>query len=139
VDAPRWTLAFQEPPASPLILLDTNALIWLHRGHRRALPLRRLAGRLYASPASLLEVQVLLETGRVDLRAGSVTRLLRDDRWLLDDPPAVAWFERSIEIGWSDDPFDRLLVGHASLRNWRLATGDARLVERLGPRQALEL
>jgi PIN domain nuclease of toxin-antitoxin system len=129
----RWSLAFQETREAPLILLDTNALLWLHSGHRRARALLRRAGRLYASPASLLEIQMLLETGRVRLRgAATVAQIVRDDRWLLDDPSAAAWFERTLAIGWTRDPFDRLLVAHAALRNWRLATGDEALIARLG-------
>lgn len=94
-----------------------------------------MAGRLYVSPASLLEVQFLVETGRVRLRPGAtVSDLARDERWLLDDPPAAAWFDRALELAWTRDPFDRLLVAHAALRRWRLATGDGELVERLGAR-----
>lgn len=65
--------------------------------------------------------------------------LAKDERWLLDDPPAAAWFARALELGWTRDPFDRLLVAHASARNWRLATGDGELVERLGNTRTLAL
>ena len=47
-----------------MILLDTNAIIWLAQGHRRARPLQALA-RLHISPASLLEIQFLVEAGRL--------------------------------------------------------------------------
>jgi PIN domain nuclease of toxin-antitoxin system len=115
-------------------------LLWLHRGHRRSRPLRRHTGRLYVSPTSLLEVQFLLESGRVRLRPGArVADLAQDDRWFLDDPPAAAWFDRALEVGWTRDPFDRLLVAHASLRSWRLATGDGEVVERLGAARAIAL
>jgi len=136
----RGSLAFQETREAPLILLDTNALLWLHSGHRRTRALLRRAGRLYASPASLLEIQMLLETGRVRLRgAATVAQIVRDDRWLLDDPSAAAWFERTLAIGWTRDPFDRLLVAHAALRSWRLATGDEALITRLGESRTLAL
>lgn len=127
-----WTAA--------LILLDTNALLWLHVGHRRSRPLGRLAGRLYLSPASLLEVQFLLESGRIRLRRGaSVSQLAEDERFLLDDPSAAAWFDRALGVGWTKDPFDRLIVAHANLRHWRLATGDGELIERLGSARTLAL
>src|SRR5262249_11209832 len=54
--------------AAPLILLDTNAVIWLHRGDRRAVALAGRAARLYASPATILELQFLVEAGRLRLR-----------------------------------------------------------------------
>jgi PIN domain nuclease of toxin-antitoxin system len=85
-------------------------------------------------------VQFLVEAGRIRLRRGAaVSDLASDERWLLDDPPAAAWFERALEIGWTRDPFDRLLAAHAGLRGWRLATGDGELAERLGKGRSLEL
>ncbi len=123
-----------------LILLDTNALIWLYKGHRRGGPLARFGRRLYVSPATLLELQLLTEVGRLRLRAGAnVTQLADDDRWLMDDPPAAAWFERALATVWTRDLFDRLLVAHAQLRGWRLATGDSAIAGRLGPGGCVEL
>lgn len=123
-----------------MILLDTNAVLWLQAGHPRGRPLARRAGSLYISPVSLLEIQFLVEAGRVRLRPrASVADLAGDTRWVLDDPPAVDWFGRALDIGWTRDPFDRLLVAHAALRGWRLATGDADLLERLGAARSVEL
>jgi PIN domain nuclease of toxin-antitoxin system len=123
-----------------LILLDTSAVLWVWRRHPRARPLLRSQRRIYISPASLLELQILVEAGRLRLRAGGSLRdLAVSDRWLLDDPPSAAWFARALDVGWTRDPFDRLLVGHAALRGWRVATGDAELVDRLGRLGAVEL
>ena len=83
---------------------------------------------------------MLIESGRLSLRSGTnVEQLIGDARWLLDDPPSADWFSRAVDIGWTRDPFDRLLVAHAGLRGWRLATGDTHLVARLGEPQSLEL
>jgi PIN domain nuclease of toxin-antitoxin system len=123
-----------------VILLDTNGVLWLHHGHRRGRRLAVPAGRLYASPASLLEIQFLVEAGRVRLRPGfAAGDVLVDDRWLLDEPPSVGWFERALEVSWTRDPFDRLLIAHARLRGWRLATGDVEILNRLGPEGSVEL
>lgn len=123
-----------------MILLDTNALIWLHQRHARARPLARLAGRLHVSPATLLELQFLIEAGRLRLRRGAaVGDLVSDERWVLDDPSAASWFETAITIGWTRDPFDRLIVANARMRDWRLATGDLSLVSRLGAAETLSL
>jgi PIN domain nuclease of toxin-antitoxin system len=122
-----------------VILLDTNALIWLEQGHRRSRTLQRHRGRLYISPATLLELEFLLEAGRIRLRGGTLESLADDGRWMLDDPPAVSWFMRAIDLGWTRDPFDRLLVAHARLRGWRLATGDDALIRRLAPTERLEV
>jgi PIN domain nuclease of toxin-antitoxin system len=122
-----------------VILLDTNALIWLEQTHPRSLPLTVTTSRLYVSPATVLELQFLLEAGRVRLRDATVDALVSDDRWMLDDPSAVKWFTQALEFGWTRDPFDRLIAAHARLRGWRLATGDAALAARLGARSSLVL
>jgi PIN domain nuclease of toxin-antitoxin system len=127
-------------PAPPVILLDTHALLWLDRGHPRSRPLAGWAGRLYLSPASLLEVELLREAGRIRLRRGATpATLAHDDRWLLDSPPSAAWFEAAWPLSWAHDPFDRLLVAHAAHRGWRLATADAELLARLGTNRTIEL
>ena len=122
-----------------MILLDTNAVIWLEQGHPRARPLMKDRRRLYVSPASLLELQFLQETGRVRIDAGSVSSIAQDDRWLVDDPPAASWFLRAADLVWTRDPFDRLIAAHAILRRWRLATGDDELIGHLGPGTTIEL
>lgn len=122
-----------------MILLDTNALIWLAQDHRRARPLRNLQ-RLHVSPASVLEVQFLVEAGRLRLSAGrSLDAITHDSRWRLDEPPTADWFLAACEFSWTRDPFDRLLAAHARLRRWRLATADDELIERLPASAVLEL
>ena len=121
-----------------MILLDTSALIWLERRHPRARGLSA-HGRLYVSPASVLELQFLIETGRMRLRTGGVTDLVARGPWLLDDPPSSAWFDAALDLRWTRDPFDRLLVAHARLRNWRFATADTALLARVPDRLRLEI
>ena len=55
--------------AAALILLDTNAALWLQAGHRRARPLLGQSG-LYISPVSLLELQSGNPERNIALRAG---------------------------------------------------------------------
>ena len=122
-----------------MILLDTQGLIWMAKGHRRARPLLELP-RLYLSPATVLELQFLADTGRVRFAGGaSPASLAADDRWRLDEPPAGKWFATACDIGWTRDPFDRLLVAHARLRGWRLATADEMMLERMTAADVLPL
>ena len=120
-----------------MILLDTNALIWLLAGHRRARRLLRGDLRLYVSPVSSLELRFLDEVGRIRLRAD--LDLFEDPRFAIDDPSALDLFSAALDLAWTRDPFDRLLAAHAQLRRWRLATADRRLLEQLGPSKTLEL
>ena len=121
-----------------VILLDTNAVIWLDQNHRRVRTLARSTSRLLISPATLLELQMLDEIGRLHLPTG-LRSIIDSDRWQVDEPPALQWFERSAEESWTRDPFDRLIVAHARLRRVRLATGDGAILERLRPSERLEL
>jgi PIN domain nuclease of toxin-antitoxin system len=121
-----------------VILLDTNALIWLEQGHRRARPLLRRPS-LAVSPASLLELQFLTEARRIKMRGEALEALVHDDRWIVDEPPAVTWFQRAAELPWTRDPFDRLIAAHARLRGWPLATADARMLEHLAASERIAL
>jgi PIN domain nuclease of toxin-antitoxin system len=121
-----------------VILLDTNALIWADQRHPRARGLLRAGTALYISPASLLELQLLREVGRIRLRRG-LQAIAADERWALDEPAGSAWFLRAADLTWTRDPFDRLLAAHVLLRGWRLATGDGTLLEQLGSDHTIEL
>lgn len=123
-----------------MILLDTHALLWLHQGNRRAQSLLAPKARLRTSPASLLELQFLVEAGRLRLKQRTgVEDLFADPRWLVDEPPSGAWFAHTLDLDWTRDPFDRLLVAHALLRGWELATADSVILENLPKGRVTEL
>jgi PIN domain nuclease of toxin-antitoxin system len=126
--------------ATPLILLDTNAVIYFQEGHPRMKRLSETSEAFFVSPATILEITYLSEVGRLkSMTAKGVDASIVDPRWIVDDPPALAWFNAARDVGWTRDPFDRLIVGHARYRGWRLATSDTRIVEHLGPRYAIEI
>ena len=116
-----------------MILLDTHALVWLLSGNKRVrkLPSRE---RLFVSPVSLLELRLLEEIGRFAIEGSA--RLDDDPRFAVDNPSSAALFEAAVPLPWTRDPFDRLVVGHAHLRSWRLATADTRILGHL-PREAV--
>jgi len=97
-----------------------------------------LVGRpsLRVSPVSILELRLLAEVGRIRL---AIRDVLADDRWRVDEPPSADWFISAVEESWTRDPFDRLLVAHARLRGWRLATADAEILTHLRPSERFEL
>jgi PIN domain nuclease of toxin-antitoxin system len=122
-----------------VILLDTNAVIWLDQNHRGARRLLKSTEPLAVSPATILELHFLIEVGRVRLRSGSVGALVDDERWIVDDAPSVRWFEGASEESWTHDPFDRLIVAHARLRRWKIATADGSMLEQLRPSERVAL
>ena len=122
-----------------MILLDTHAAIWIARRHRRAAPLQRFP-RLYVSPVSILEMQYLLEAGRLKgTGPNAATVMAADPRWFVDAPPAERWFLTACELGWARDPFDRLIAAHARVRAWKLATADELLIANLSAADVLPL
>jgi PIN domain nuclease of toxin-antitoxin system len=138
LEAGRRRLAVRAATAQ-VILLDTNAVIWLDQNHRRARPLGQTATPLAISPATLLELQFLVELRRIRLPRGGLEAITADDRWTVDEPPVLDWFAGAAEESWTRDPFDRLIVAHARLRGCRLATGDKMLLDHLRPAERLEL
>lgn len=137
-DGTPWP-GVRAPADAAVILLDTHAAIWIAQGHRRAGPLARYP-RLYLSPITVLEVQFLAEAGRLRLTGGRpAATLADDDRWRIDEPPATAWIIEACALAWTRDPFDRLLVAHARLRRWKLATADDLLLQRLAPADVVPL
>jgi PIN domain nuclease of toxin-antitoxin system len=123
-----------------LILLDTNAVIWALTGDARAAALFASGRRLRLSPVCLLEIRFLVEVGRLRLvRGRSVGEVVDDPRWQLDSPSSARLFTVALDVEWTRDPFDRLLVAHARYRRWRLATGDRFLIEQLQEEEVLPL
>ena len=122
-----------------VILLDTHAVIWLDQSHKRVRALADESRQLYVSPATILELQMLVEIGRLKHGRSAFERLVADERWLIDEPPALGWFQEAADITWTRDPFDRLIVAHARHRGWKLSTADTAVLEHLGPRERVEL
>ena len=79
-----------------MILLDTNAILWIVTGHKRVKHLsNKLAGKLIVSPVSLWELAMLEELGRI-----RITKPIEDDaRWVVDDPSSRALFAQAARIG----------------------------------------
>lgn len=123
-----------------MILLDTSAIIHSLTGNRRAAALDRFAGSLRVSPISILELQVLTERGRLRWPRGtSVSTVQGASRWLVDDPSLATLVEHAAVLGWTTEPFDRLLVAHARMRRWKLATSDGLILEHLSASEVVEL
>jgi PIN domain nuclease of toxin-antitoxin system len=112
-----------------LTYLDTHVVAWLFAGRLDLLPVgvRRLldAGNLLISPMVELELEYLFETGRTAKTGGEVVESLRREIGLtICDQPFAHVIEAALEQSWTRDPFDRIVVGQAALRQAPLLTED---------------
>lgn len=117
-----------------MIYLDTHAFSWLAEGNLRRFPGRvsRLLDLedLCVSPAVILEFQFLYEIGRTTAPGQRVfddLKLRIDLR--LSENPFAAVVASATSLGWTRDPFDRLIVADASIERARLVTKDRHIHE----------
>lgn len=109
--------------------LDTHVVAWLFAGRADLLSARARTSieedDLVISPVVVLELQYLWETKRTTEPASVVVDDLASRIGLgLSQAlfPAVA--RKAVELAWTRDPFDRLLVAQAALDGARLVTKD---------------
>jgi PIN domain nuclease of toxin-antitoxin system len=123
-----------------VILLDTHAVLWLLGGHRRVEGVVASGQSLFVSPVSLLETRFLIEAGKVRIAERDwEERLRRDRRFRIDDCRVGDIVSGASDLGFTRDPFDRLIAGHAIARGYRLATADDALLEHLPRTQVFPL
>ena len=112
-----------------MIYLDTHVVVWLYAGEhaRIARPARRLIDTepLFISPVLLLELAFLEETGRIRAQARTIFTELQELVALsVCDLPFAEVSIASLQLKWTRDPFDRLIVAQALARGARLITKD---------------
>jgi PIN domain nuclease of toxin-antitoxin system len=112
-----------------VIHLDTHVVVWLYAGDLVRLPAgarRRLEREeLRISPVVALELEYLCEVGRIAEGASAVLPALARTLGLTQeeaDFAAVVTAARALT--WTRDPFDRLIVGHATMVGAPLLTKD---------------
>ena len=77
------------------------------------------------SPISLLEIEFLPEVGRLSVKNPEFTNsVMNDSRFIIDDLPVETLISHALSLGWTRDPFDRLLVAHSSARRVAFCTMD---------------
>lgn len=97
--------------------LDTHVALWMVAGEKRRLrPAQALLARatLFVSPFVAVEIEILHEIGRLRAPAATIVDILREDHGVAEargDLGEIAG--RARHLGWTRDPFDRLIVAHA--------------------------
>lgn len=120
-----------------LAYLDTHVAAWLFAGDVTRLSAAARAAiekdDLLVSPAVVLELQYLYETKRVAEAADQVVEDLRHRLGVrICDLPFPDVVRRAVTLSWTRDPFDRLIVAQAAVRNTTLVTKDRTLRKRYG-------
>lgn len=111
-------------------LLDTHFLLWIVLGSSRLAeyPWLERYRPWGVSPISLLEIQFLGEVGKLSVRNPELTEALTaDPRLVVDEVPLLALVRHAIPLGWTQDPFDRLLAAHSTARRVPLISADERV------------
>jgi PIN domain nuclease of toxin-antitoxin system len=112
--------------------LDTHVVIWLYAGN--ASNLSRAAAdiiqkdSLFISPAVLLELEFLHEIRRLTRTGQSMVGSLSTEIGLsVCQLPFADVVQDALEQKWARDPFDRLIVAHASANDAPLVTKDQKI------------
>jgi PIN domain nuclease of toxin-antitoxin system len=115
--------------------LDTHAAVFLHDGLTEDLSIeaKRLieANDLLISPMVLLELDYLYQRKRIGVAAKLLFATLNTDFGvsICRFPfPAIAL--EAVDIGWTMDPFDRLIVAHAIANHRSVLVTKDRLIRR---------
>ena len=116
-----------------MIYLDTHVAAWLYAGQPGSLSntaMREISNEsLLISPMVLLELQLLFEIGRAKDPASKVAEhLARDLGVAVCDHPFPLVAASAMEVNWTRDPFDRLIVAQAAANDAPLLTKDARIL-----------
>ena len=113
-------------------LLDTHFLIWIVSESRRlsSYPWLEKYKPWAVSPISLLEIQLLAEVGRRHIdNPRFANQVMSDPRFQFDDVPFSTLVQRSLDLSWTRDPFDRLIAAHSLVRRVPLCSVDQAMLE----------
>lgn len=109
--------------------LDTHVALWLYAGETRRISKRAATvinrEPMFASPIVLLELEYLREVGRLAVTPQAVAAELKRRVGLaIQNRPLEAVAEQALDLDWTRDVFDRLIVAQAALDGAALVTTD---------------
>jgi PIN domain nuclease of toxin-antitoxin system len=115
-----------------VIFLDTHIVVWLYFGLSEKLsPIStKLIDQedLFVSPVVRLELQLLKEIGRIEVDPLRIVATLESD---LDihtvDLPSSKLISAAMDLEWTRDPFDRLIVAATIAARGKLISRDERI------------
>lgn len=115
-----------------MIYLDTHVVVWLYGGRLAYFgePVKELLrdNDLFISPIVQLEIQYLFDIDRIDAGPDDILADLSQRIGLsICQKPFHAVVSHALQLRWTRDPFDRILVAHAGLDNNILISKDEKI------------
>ena len=112
-----------------MVYLDTQIAVWLAAGETHLLTdsAKNYIDNhdLLISPMVYLEFEYLKEKGYLNVGADRLFSDLSTTFGLsVCTYPFAAVCKEATQLNWTRDPFDRVITGHASIRNAKLVTAD---------------
>ncbi len=117
------------------VFLDTHAAVMLWNGDDFGTRSEDLLERsaIFVSPVVRLELGFLREIERLKASADEILGLLASELGVVQsDDPLQAVVAEAMDLHWTRDPFDRLLVATAILHKAPLVTRDRQILEHYG-------
>jgi PIN domain nuclease of toxin-antitoxin system len=117
-----------------VIFLDTHVAIWIvgtetQRLSATAAAAIRASDSVAVSPVVVLEIQYLVEAGRLRRSTNAATSVLATAGIGIHDVSLAEVVSKAVEVVWTRDPFDRLIVGHAITQEAALVTKDQNVLD----------
>lgn len=111
--------------------IDTHVAVWLAFSEKKRLSLAatrliRRSATLVLSPLVLLEVEILIELGRLTIPSAGALRQRLTTNWEIDvsNAPLIDIVGTASTFAWAKDPVDRLIVANAMVEGAQLITAD---------------
>ena len=117
-----------------MIYLDTHVVVWLYAGKIKNLSeqAKELINghEVFISPVVRLELQYLFEIQRVTDEANEIVFDLSDRIGLkICDKSLNTIVSGALDLSWTRDPFDRIIVASAAVNHNILVTKDPNILE----------
>lgn len=117
-----------------MIYLDTHVVVWLYAALTNKLSNKAIeaieTNQLLISPMVQLELQYLREIDRITAHSALIIETLKCSIGLkICDQSFIHTVTEAIDLSWTRDPFDRLIVAQSNARQIPLLTKDQNILK----------
>ena len=118
--------------AREIVFLDTHAVIWLYQGKKvfsEEVRVLMTHSDLKISPMVRFELMMLYEKNKIDHPFKILNSLKKDFYFSEDLIDFSKLITEAMKFNFTRDPFDRMIVAQAQLKNCKLITKDRLISE----------